>query len=72
MQTALMDDKASQSVQRDRVVAEQLGIRGVPFFLLDRRLALSCAQEPSTFLAFRTEGQRRSRNGYADALERQA
>jgi predicted DsbA family dithiol-disulfide isomerase len=72
LQTALMDDEASQSVQRDRVVAEQLGIRGVPFFLLDRRLALSGAQDPSTFLAFLTEGQRRSRDVDADALEGEA
>ena len=44
----------------DKKEARMIGIQGVPFFVLDERLAVSGAQDPATFLAFLREGQRAS------------
>ncbi|HEY1023701.1 MAG TPA: DsbA family oxidoreductase [Sphingobacteriaceae bacterium] len=53
-QTAVLDalthDRYSEDVNRDINEAQQLGIRGVPFFVLDRKYAVSGAQDPSVFL----------------------
>jgi predicted DsbA family dithiol-disulfide isomerase len=46
------------AVEADKKEARLIGVQGVPFFVLDERLAVSGAQEPSTFLAFLREGQR--------------
>jgi predicted DsbA family dithiol-disulfide isomerase len=46
-------------VQDDLKDARLLGVSGVPFFVLDERLAMSGAQEVSTFLSFLDEGRRR-------------
>lgn len=40
----------SEDVNRDIAEAQQLGIRGVPFFVFDRKYAVSGAQDPSVFL----------------------
>ena len=37
-------------VERDLLEARQIGVTGVPFFVLDRKYALSGAQESGTFL----------------------
>lgn len=41
-------DRFSEEVRTDEALAEQLGIRGVPFFALDRRYGISGAQEPGS------------------------
>ncbi|WP_018619978.1 DsbA family oxidoreductase [Spirosoma luteum] len=40
----------ADAVNRDVYEAQQVGARGVPFFVLDRRYAVSGAQQPETFL----------------------
>lgn len=40
----------TEEVERDIYEAQQVGVRGVPFFVLDRKYAVSGAQESSTFL----------------------
>ncbi|WP_164855954.1 DsbA family oxidoreductase [Lujinxingia sediminis] len=47
---ALNDDATSRAVREDQALAGELGIRGVPFFVIDRRLGISGAQPPATFL----------------------
>lgn len=39
-----------REVEEDLLEAQRLGIRGVPFFVLDRRYGVSGAQEPETLL----------------------
>lgn len=40
----------TKEIQEDLKLAEQFGVRGVPFFVFDRKYAVSGAQEPETFL----------------------
>ncbi|MFM6934750.1 MAG: DsbA family protein [Flavobacteriales bacterium] len=40
----------SHEIQEDLQLAQQFGVRGVPFFVFDRKYAVSGAQEPETFL----------------------
>ena len=40
----------TEQVKRDVYEAQQVGARGVPFFVLDRKYAVSGAQQPETFL----------------------
>ena len=40
----------SKEVEQDIMEAQQIGVRGVPFFVLDRKYAVSGAQESETFL----------------------
>lgn len=49
VQTTLASDAYADAVQRDIAEARQLGIRGVPFFLLNRRHAVSGAQPVEVF-----------------------
>lgn len=42
-------DAYADAVEQDVVRAQQIGVRGVPFFVLDSRYAVSGAQESSTF-----------------------
>jgi len=52
---ALRDDAYAAEVEADFTEARQLGITGVPFFVLNRRYGLSGAQPADTFLtALRT------------------
>ncbi|RYF76320.1 MAG: DsbA family oxidoreductase [Cytophagaceae bacterium] len=50
VQHMLASDQFAESVNRDVYEAQQVGVRGVPFFVLDRRYAVSGAQQPETFL----------------------
>jgi predicted DsbA family dithiol-disulfide isomerase len=43
------NDFASE-VKRDIVESQQIGVNGVPFFVVDRKYAISGAQDPKTFL----------------------
>ncbi|HSC37193.1 MAG TPA: DsbA family oxidoreductase [Chitinophagaceae bacterium] len=48
---AMLDSNAySEEVNRDIAEAETIGIRGVPFFVFDRKYAVSGAQPAATFL----------------------
>lgn len=46
----LKGDEYSAEVEQDIYEAQQIGVRGVPFFVIDRKYAISGAQESSTFL----------------------
>lgn len=46
----LTSDLYAGKVEEDIDQAQQIGVRGVPFFVLDRKYAVSGAQEPAAFL----------------------
>lgn len=46
----LKSDAYTKDVQHDISESQQIGVRGVPFFVIDRKYAVSGAQEPDTFL----------------------
>ncbi|MES2133457.1 MAG: DsbA family oxidoreductase [Bacteroidota bacterium] len=48
--TLLKSDQYADKVEEDIYQAQQVGVRGVPFFVLDRKYAVSGAQESDTFL----------------------
>ena len=48
--TVLSSDEFSDEVNQDIYEAQQVGVRGVPFFVLGEKYAISGAQESSTFL----------------------
>jgi predicted DsbA family dithiol-disulfide isomerase len=50
VKTALTDDAYAYKVTHDIQEAQQLGVRGVPFFVFDRKYAISGAQPPQAFL----------------------
>lgn len=50
LKAALEDGSYSNEVRQDIYEAHQIGVRGVPFFVFDRKQAVSGAQDPSTFL----------------------
>jgi predicted DsbA family dithiol-disulfide isomerase len=45
----LEDGDYSQQVMQDIEEARQIGVNGVPFFVIDRKYAVSGAQDPKTF-----------------------
>ncbi|GAB3794191.1 DsbA family oxidoreductase [Spirosoma humi] len=46
----LSSHQFAEAVKQDVYEAQQVGARGVPFFVLNRRYAVSGAQQPETFL----------------------
>ncbi len=48
--TVLSSDEFTDEVNQDIYEAQQVGVRGVPFFVLGEKYAISGAQESSTFL----------------------
>ena len=48
--TALRADRFAEDVREDEELAAQLGIQGVPFFVIDRRYGVSGAQPPEVLL----------------------
>ena len=48
--TALENGSYTDEVRADIYEAQQVGVRGVPFFLFNKKQAVSGAQEPQTFL----------------------
>ena len=50
VKTALEGDAFTEDVRQDIYEAYQLGVRGVPFFVFDRKMAVSGAQESEIFL----------------------
>jgi predicted DsbA family dithiol-disulfide isomerase len=49
IQTMLSSDEFSSQVEEDIYESRQLGIRGVPFFVFNRKYAISGAQEDLLF-----------------------
>ncbi len=50
VKAVLESGQFSDQVRKDVYEAQQVGARGVPFFVLDRKYAVSGAQQPETFL----------------------
>lgn len=50
LKEVLAGNKFAAEVRKDVYEAQQVGARGVPFFVLDRKYAVSGAQQPDTFL----------------------
>lgn len=50
LQTAFTDKKYARLVQDDIREAGEIGVSGVPFFVIDRKYAVSGAQPPQAFL----------------------
>jgi predicted DsbA family dithiol-disulfide isomerase len=50
VEQALSDEKYAASVRKDIAEAQQIGVRGVPFFVFDRKYAVSGAQPTEQFL----------------------
>jgi predicted DsbA family dithiol-disulfide isomerase len=50
IKSILASSQFSQEVKNDLIEANQLEVRGVPFFVLDRKFAISGAQDESVFL----------------------
>lgn len=50
IETAFTDEKYASLVKQDIQEAQQIGVQGVPFFVLDRKYAVSGAQPPQAFL----------------------
>lgn len=50
LRAVLESTKFTEQVRIDVYEAQQVGARGVPFFVLDRKYAVSGAQQPETFL----------------------
>jgi len=46
----LASDRFAADVREDELLASQIGIQGVPFFVLDRRFAVSGAQPPEVLV----------------------
>jgi predicted DsbA family dithiol-disulfide isomerase len=46
----LSGDRFAEDVREDEQLAGQLGIQGVPFFVIDRRLGVSGAQPPDALV----------------------
>jgi len=46
----LLDNRYAEAVNEDIEIARQLGVTGVPFFVIDDRYGISGAQAPDTFL----------------------
>jgi len=55
LQTALENNTYADQVTADIAESRQLGINGVPFFVLDRKLGVSGAQESPVFLQALTQ-----------------
>lgn len=62
--TAVLDsDDFADEVRYDEKTAETIGIRGVPFFVLNEKLGVSGAQSPETFLAALTQAWNEANQG---------
>lgn len=46
----LESDEDAEKIRAEDVIARQMGIQGVPFFIIDRKYAISGAQEPAAFI----------------------
>ena len=58
----------SNEVEQDIIEAQQIGVRGVPFFVLDRKYAVSGAQESDTFLGALTKAYEEHTNSVIEPI----
>lgn len=67
---ALTDEKYALAVKADIKEAVRLGVQGVPFFVFDRKYAISGAQEPISFLKTleKTYSEWEKKNGVTSTL----
>ena len=64
----LNSDTYATEVEQDIEEAQQVGVRGVPFFVLDRKYAVSGAQESETFLGALTKAYEEHANGVIEPI----
>ncbi|MBK8368585.1 MAG: DsbA family oxidoreductase [Bacteroidetes bacterium] len=64
----LNSDTYANDVEQDITEAQQIGVRGVPFFVLDRKYAVSGAQESETFLGALTKAYEEHANGVIEPI----
>ena len=64
----LNSDTYANEVEQDITEAQQVGVRGVPFFVLDRKYAVSGAQESDTFLGALTKAYEEHTNGIIEPI----
>lgn len=50
VERVINSDEFSTNVRKDEDLAHQIGVTGVPFFVFDRKFAVSGAQDPAVFL----------------------
>jgi len=50
VKSALVNDALAEKVEQDILEASEIGVQGVPFFVFDRKYAVSGAQPPEYFL----------------------
>ena len=53
----LLTERFAEAVRDDERVASELDVHGVPFFVVDRRMAVSGAQQPELFLKMLTKAR---------------
>ena len=59
----------SNEVEQDITEAQQIGVRGVPFFVLDRKYEVSGAQESETFLGALMKAYEEHANGIMEQID---
>ena len=64
----LNSDTYANDVEQDIIEAQQVGVRGVPFFVLDRKYAVSGAQESETFLGALTKAYEEHTNDVIEPI----
>ena len=64
----LNSDTYANEVEQDIIEAQHIGVRGVPFFVLDRKYAVSGAQESETFLEALTKAYEEHTNGILEPI----
>ncbi len=64
----LNSDTYANDVEQDITEAQQIGVRGVPFFVLDIKYAVSGAQESDTFLGALTKVYEEHVNGVIEPI----
>lgn len=66
--SVLNSDTYANEVEQDIMEAQQVGVRGVPFFVLDRKYAVSGAQESETFLGALSKAYEEHANGVLEPI----
>jgi len=59
IQTMLRSTDFTDEVRYDEQMAQQIGVRGVPFFVFNQKVAVSGAQAPETFLGAMRQAQQK-------------
>ncbi len=67
VEIALFTNQYADDVKRDILEAQQIGVKGVPFFVIDRKYAVSGAQSTEVFLDALTKASNESKMDVTDA-----